>query len=144
MLSQRLLHPGASTFEILQIYISLIRAFALLDPRGVLIDRVARPIRRYLRDREDTVRVIVAGLLASPAEEDNKGNDHMMRQEDVLVDLAVELNRAAELVAQSDDNQDLDWDDMNWTPDPVDAGPGRIGPLTCIAFGLLTNAIRRL
>ena len=123
VLSQRLLHPGASTTEILQIYISLIRAFALLDPRGVLIDRVARPIRRYLRDREDTVRVIVAGLLVNK-EEDKDGEEQMLGQEDTLKDLASELNRVSELAAQSDDDQDLNWDDMNWTPDPVDAGPG--------------------
>ncbi|KAI9788569.1 MAG: hypothetical protein M1816_006818 [Peltula sp. TS41687] len=123
VLSQRLLQPGASTTEILQIYISLIRAFTLLDPRGVLIDRVARPIRRYLRDREDTVRVIVAGLLANRDEEAQEGEAHMLGQESVLDDLATELNRASELAAQNDDDQGLDWDDMNWTPDPVDAGP---------------------
>jgi anaphase-promoting complex subunit 2 len=32
-----------------------------------MLDRIARPIRRYLRDREDTVKVIVSGLLADPA-----------------------------------------------------------------------------
>ena len=104
VLSQRLLHPGASTSEILQIYISLIRAFTLLDPRGVLIDRVARPIRHYLRDREDTVRVIVAGLLANRDEGDKEGVKHMSGQEGVLDDLASELNRALELVAQSEDD----------------------------------------
>jgi anaphase-promoting complex subunit 2 len=32
-LLQRLLHPGASTVEILQVYISIIRAFHILDPK---------------------------------------------------------------------------------------------------------------
>ncbi|KAI9760787.1 MAG: hypothetical protein M4579_001417 [Chaenotheca gracillima] len=120
-LLQRLLHPGASTLEILQAYISLIRSFNLLDPKGVLLDRVARPVRRYLRERDDTVRVIVAGLLAN-VEED--GDDQSLQTEDTLTELAVELNRASELSAQTTEQDgDLDWDDMEWNPDPIDAGP---------------------
>ena len=120
VLSSRLLQPGASTTEILQVYISIIRAFATLDPKGVLLDRVARPIRRYLRDREDTVKVIVEGLLADA--EDAEGQP-ISPGGDVLVELAIELNRASELAAHDNDDAELDWDDMNWMPDPVDAGP---------------------
>ncbi len=117
VLSHRLLHPGASTTEILQFYISLIRAFAVLDPKGVLLDRVARPIRRYLRERDDTVNIVVGGLLADPDDESSAA--------DVLVELATELNKTAGLTGEDDmDDGDLDWDDMSWMPDPVDAGPG--------------------
>ncbi len=118
VLSQRLLHPGASTVDILQMYISLIRVFSLLDPKGVLIDRVARPVRRYLRERDDTVKVIINGLLSKNSE----GNEANPSE---LSDLAAELNRSSERAAQTDDDQELDWDDMHWTPDPVDAGPGK-------------------
>ncbi|KAI9803866.1 MAG: hypothetical protein M1825_001746 [Sarcosagium campestre] len=116
---QRLLHPGASTKEIIRFYVSLIKAFSLLDPKGVLLDRVARPIRRYLREREDTVKVIVAGLLADPEDVDVDRVD----APDLLNELAVELNRASDHASRDDDDADLDWDDMLWTPDPVDAGP---------------------
>lgn len=112
----RLLQPGASTTEILQIYISIIRAFTLLDPKGVLLDRVARPIRRYLRERDDTVTIVVGGLLADPEDESSNG--------DVLLELAIEMNKS--VIAKGDDEADdenLDYDDMNWMPDPVDAGP---------------------
>lgn len=105
-----------------------------MDPKGVLIDRVARPIRRYLKDREDTVRVIVAGLLADAEQESKEGGRHGTGQEDVLVDLAIELSRASELAAQNEDDQDLDWDDMQWNPDPVDAGPGRFSSWLSQAF----------
>ncbi|KAI9781179.1 MAG: hypothetical protein M1839_006287 [Geoglossum umbratile] len=119
-LSQRLLHPGASTKEILQVYISLIRAFSLLDPKGVLLDRISRPIRRYLKEREDTVKVIVAGLLADA---DDETSDNISGSE-VLVELAVELDKANEAGGQEiSDVGELDWDDMQWVPDPVDAGP---------------------
>ncbi|KAE8388078.1 anaphase-promoting complex subunit ApcB [Aspergillus alliaceus] len=115
-LEQRLLHPGASTVEILQMYISIIRAFNLLDPKGVLLDRIARPIRRYLRDRQDTVRVIVGGLLADPAD------THVHGPGDTLVELSAELTKAHQN-SMTSDRGELDWDDMNWMPDPVDAAP---------------------
>lgn len=117
VLNQRLLHPGASTVEILQLYISIIRAFHLLDPRGVLLDRIARPIRRYLRDRDDTIKVIVTGLLAEPSSVDAKTRSH---NNDTLVELSTELSKAHQLSMENDPSE-LDWDDMNWMPDPVDA-----------------------
>ncbi|KAI2862423.1 hypothetical protein CBS147343_3059 [Aspergillus niger] len=118
VLNQRLLHPGASTVEILQVYISIIRAFNLLDPKGVLLDRIARPIRRYLRDRDDTVKVIVGGLLSDPADADGQTASHT----DTLVELSAELTKAHQNSLRADSGE-LDWDDMNWVPDPVDAAP---------------------
>ncbi|EER39261.1 anaphase-promoting complex subunit [Histoplasma capsulatum H143] len=99
MLIQRLLHPGASTVEILQMYISIIRAFSQLDPRGVLLNHVARPIRRYLRDRDDTVKVIVGGLLADTVDADGQP---ITSSSDTLVELAMELSKAHELLLQDD------------------------------------------
>ena len=116
-LSHRLLQPGASTTEILQVYIAIIRAFTILDSKGVLLDRVAKPIRRYLRDRDDTVSIVIEGLLADPGDESN--------DPDVLIELAVELKTSKSSTGEEDiDDGDLDWDDMSWMPDPVDAGPG--------------------
>ena len=116
IVSHRLLQPGASTTEILQVYISIIRAFTLLDPKGVLLDRVARPIRRYLRERDDTVTIVVGGLLADP-EEDWSATD-------VLLELAIEMNKSSTAKGEDkNDEGDIDYEDMNWMPDPVDAGP---------------------
>ena len=116
VLSHRLLQPGAATTEILQVYISIIRAFTALDPKGVLLDRVARPIRRYLRERDDTVTIVVGGLLADP--DDESGT------EDILIELALEMNKSNSLKTEDEtDDGELDFDDMNWMPDPVDAGP---------------------
>ncbi|KAJ5449343.1 Cullin homology [Penicillium cf. griseofulvum] len=116
-LLQRLLHPGASTVEILQVYISIIRAFHILDPKGVLLDRIARPIRRYLRDRDDTVKVIVSGLLADPATADAPATTG-----DTLTELAAELNKVHQHSMQNN-RSELDYDDLYWLPDPVDAAP---------------------
>ena len=114
--SRRLLQPGASTSEILQMYVSIIRAFIALDPKGVLLDRVARPIRRYLRERDDTVTIVVGGLLADPNDED--------AADGALIELATEMSNSNNLKG-GDDTGDggVDFDDLNWVPDPVDAGP---------------------
>ncbi|KAL5048244.1 hypothetical protein BDW71DRAFT_178195 [Aspergillus fruticulosus] len=116
-LNRRLLHPGASTVEILQVYISIIRAFNLLDPKGVLLDRIARPIRRYLRDRDDTVNAIVGGLLADPADAEGRSSSN-----ETLVELAAELSKAHQNSLRNDTGE-LDFDDLYWTPDPIDAAP---------------------
>lgn len=45
----RLLHPGADTQDIISQYISTIKCFLILDPPGVLLDKVAKPIRKHLK-----------------------------------------------------------------------------------------------
>ncbi|KAL2011973.1 hypothetical protein VTN00DRAFT_4691 [Thermoascus crustaceus] len=135
MLNQRLLHPGASTIEILQLYISIIRAFNLLDPKGVLLDRVARPIRRYLRDREDTIKVIVGGLLADTVDADGQP---LPSGGETLVELSSELAKAHATSLQNDTGE-LDWDDMNWMPDPIDAAPDFRKSKNADVIGSLTS-----
>jgi anaphase-promoting complex subunit 2 len=116
--SRRLLHAGATTTHILNIYISIIRAFNELDSKGVLLDRVARPIRRYLRDREDTARIIVSSLLFDI--EDDAGNQIDPGGE-ISIEIAKEMNKP--ITGLDEHDYDMDWDNMSWTPDPIDAGP---------------------
>ena len=61
-LRARLLHPGAETAQVVDVYISTIRALGVVDPTGVLLQAVADPVKEYLRQRTDTVRSIVASL----------------------------------------------------------------------------------
>ncbi|EXJ89356.1 hypothetical protein A1O3_02423 [Capronia epimyces CBS 606.96] len=119
VLQTRLLHPGASTINILQVYISVIRSFRILDPKGVLLDRVAKKVRRYLREREDTVKVIVAGLLSDTVDEDGQPSTP---DPETLADLAVELTNNSAQDGGADASE-FDWNDMDWVPDPVDAAP---------------------
>lgn len=49
LMDRRLLHPGADTKDIITQYIATIKCLRILDPAGVLLSRVADPIRRYLR-----------------------------------------------------------------------------------------------
>ena len=46
---KRLLHPGADTKDILTQYVSMIRCLRVIDPPGVLLYKVAEPVRKYLR-----------------------------------------------------------------------------------------------
>jgi anaphase-promoting complex subunit 2 len=121
-LSRRLLHAGVTTSELLSIYINVIMAFKTLDPRGVLLDKVAMPLRSYLRHREDTVRIIAASFLADV----DDGDDHTdILSEEICIDLAKEIN-LSEGQALHIEHKGLDWDDMEWMPDPIDAGPGEL------------------
>lgn len=107
-LELRLLHPGVNTGDILSAYISAIRALRVLDPSGILLDRVCEPVKKYLRSREDTVRCIVISLT-------EEGNN----------DLSEELTKGQPLMLEEtcsgDDCVGSDWD--QWEPDPVDAEP---------------------
>lgn len=114
---QRILHAGATTVEVLSVYVNVIHAFKLLDARGVLLDKVAGPLRSYLRSRDDTVSVMAASFLADI---DAEGNLSGAGDDKVCVDIA----RAAQSSSLEDAPSDrgLNWDDMEWVPDPIDAG----------------------
>ncbi|CAK1552273.1 unnamed protein product [Leptosia nina] len=103
-LETRLLHPGVNTPDILTAYISTIRALRHLDPSGVILETVTKPVRSYLRNREDTVRSVVSSLT-----EEGTGSE-----------LAEEL---AKFAADNDEEGEKEeaWDE--WMPDPVDADP---------------------
>ncbi|BFZ58311.1 hypothetical protein PYCC9005_005373 [Savitreella phatthalungensis] len=97
----RLLHPGANTATIIDFYVSTIRAMLVLDGEGILLEHVARPIRKYLRDRGDTIRTIMASLI---------GEDSS---------LGLQLGETKAPLGMSYDPEE----DLEWKPNPIDA-PG--------------------
>ncbi|KAJ7075818.1 hypothetical protein B0H15DRAFT_1007314 [Mycena belliarum] len=101
---KRLLHPGADTKLILSQYVATIKCLRIIDPPGVLLFKVADPIRRYLRERPDTIRSIVANLVG----DDDSG--------DSLVDENEPIQPLQQLETE-------DYNDPNWDPEPIDAGP---------------------
>ncbi len=115
---RRLLHAGASTTEILSIYVDLIPAFKLLDARGVLLEKVAQPLRSYLRSREDTVAILAASFFADVSSDGSVDHIDPYR---ICADITNEVARSA-LVQQSR-HKVLTFEDMEWLPDPIDAGP---------------------
>ncbi|KAJ7814071.1 hypothetical protein B0H13DRAFT_2242786 [Mycena leptocephala] len=101
---KRLLHPGADTKLILSQYVATIKCLRIVDPPGVLLFKVADPIRRYLRARPDTIRSIVANLVG----DDDSG--------DSLVDENEPIQPLQQLETE-------DYNDAHWDPEPIDAGP---------------------
>ncbi|KAJ4384542.1 hypothetical protein N0V86_000142 [Didymella sp. IMI 355093] len=118
-ISRRLLHPGATTTYILSVYIFIIRSFHVLEPKGVLLERVARPIRRYLKEREDTGRIIISSLLTDLRDE--TGSKFSSNSE-LSYEIASEMAKPLTNLGQ-DADEELNWNDMNWQPLPTDASP---------------------
>ncbi|KAJ2771509.1 Anaphase-promoting complex subunit 2 [Coemansia nantahalensis] len=103
---QRLLHPGATTSDILTQYISVIRCLRLLDPSSTMLEIVAQPIRGYLRSRDDTVSCIVQDMVSSESE----------LFEDLESGPAALLDSTPEGI-----DYDEDCDSRDWQPLPVEA-----------------------
>ncbi|KAK5126428.1 hypothetical protein LTR85_010664 [Meristemomyces frigidus] len=114
----RFLHTGPQTTEILSMYVNVIHAFRLLDTRGVMLEKVAGPIRSYLRTRDDTVSIIAASFLADI---DEKGNVESIDSSKVCPAITIEVSKSS--LEDAKDHKVLDWNDMHWQPDPIDAGP---------------------
>ncbi|CAI5736176.1 unnamed protein product [Peronospora destructor] len=104
----RLLQPGANTSAILDIYVSTIKAFRLLDSKGVLLEALSGPVKEYLRKRKDTVRCIVQSLTD---EQDG----------DLFEELRRDNMRIIQYGDDSDDDEDISPD--SWEPAPIKADP---------------------
>jgi hypothetical protein len=61
-ISKRLLIPGVITQNILNQYINMLKILQILDPNGVIFDKIAAPIKNYLLRRNDTLRCIINHL----------------------------------------------------------------------------------
>ncbi|KAH8910447.1 hypothetical protein BR93DRAFT_923151 [Coniochaeta sp. PMI_546] len=201
-LQRRLLHPGRSTLEILQTYIAMIRTFHALDHSKVLLSRVSPSLQLYLCGREDAVRIVVTGLLASPEEIRAARLEKQMREEKEglsrgrhagtsqsgpfmtpalpprrglrsrhgtpeveeagirevppvsgsttggthsakLVELALLMTDPIQSrrAGGADEDADLDWNDMSWVPDPIDAGANYKRPRSEDVIGTLISAL---
>lgn len=134
-LRRRLLHSGRSTLYILRTYISMIKTFHALDHSKVLLDRVVQSLQLYLCQRDDAIRIVVTGLLSNPSSatpEDAKTK---------LIELANLLNTASQQQRRLNEDEELDWNDMTWVPDPVDAGVNYKRPKNEDVVGTLINAL---
>ncbi|SPO00936.1 related to component of the anaphase promoting complex [Cephalotrichum gorgonifer] len=134
-LRRRLLHPGCSTLKILRVYISMIRTFHALDHSKVLLDRVVHSLQLYLRQRNDAIRIVVTGLLANYSKE----------EEELAKGKLVELSRLLDDPSQDRrtnfEDEELDWDDMDWVPVPVDAAVNYKRPKSEDVVGTLIGAL---
>lgn len=126
-LNTKLLIPSTNTVDIIIYYIKTIHSFLIIDHRGVLLDKVTRPIRRHLRSREDTVEKVVNGLL-----DKNKRTNR-------LIELNVQLQKITEDNFGTNSLCSLQKRTLNWEPDPVDALPDfQVGKIDDIIDSLTT------
>ena len=102
---KRLLHPGAQSGQILQVYMNTIKVMRVFDPSDSLLDTVAEDLRAYLRGRSDTVRCIITSLTDDQSESDLY--EELQRHD------AIPLEQA-----QYDSDDDDEQPDMNWNPAP--------------------------
>jgi len=103
---KRLLHPGAQSGQILQVYMNTIKVMRVFDPSDCLLDTVAEDVRAYLRGRSDTVRCIITSLTDDESESDLY--EELQRHDAVPLDQA-----------QYDSDDDDEPPDMNhWNPAP--------------------------
>ncbi|KAJ4458792.1 putative anaphase-promoting complex subunit ApcB [Paratrimastix pyriformis] len=121
----RLLHPGASTADIVQQYLTTIKALRVLDPTNVIVDAVIPDIRAYLRRRPDTVHVVLEFMFDDAHWTEVVGGPEAPPRGDVLADVP-EGAGARELAALDQ------WLLEEWVPDPVDADPGHPGQGTLV------------
>lgn len=133
------LHSGANTVDVITTYTSTIKAFLIIDPKGVLLDKVVRPIRRYLKTREDIIIKLVHGLLNDDDESNelielaqelrkSKKNDRHTQDSNMMSGLSISVEGSAQFDQRSAGAKNLesvldDLFDLNWVPDPIDALP---------------------
>jgi anaphase-promoting complex subunit 2 len=119
ILQKRLLHIGASTSQILEYYILLIKILRFLDNNqssDILLYYITKPIRNYLLTRHDTIKCIITSILTSS----NSNNNNRSKGDDVNgieSNLYLELKHGGSLEYSPDeDDEDNDGCRENWEP----------------------------
>jgi anaphase-promoting complex subunit 2 len=106
-LVRRLMHPGADTSQLIDVYISTIKVLRLLDNKSGdrLLAITTEPVRAYLRGRSDTIRCIITSLTDADA-----GGDlyQELRRQDA--------KPLENVTADSDDEEECPT--MEWQPPP--------------------------
>lgn len=59
---RRLLIPGVITQNILNQYINMLKVLQVVDPQGIVFEKITLPIKNYLLKRNDTLRCIISTL----------------------------------------------------------------------------------
>ena len=82
-ISKRLLHSGASTKQILSILLLICQVCQVLDPAsGRLMRVISGPVREYLRERNDSMMVIVADLIQEAISSKKSDKQRMDEEEE--------------------------------------------------------------
>ena len=97
---ERLLNPGVNTDDIITQYSSAIKVLKFLDPSGVTLHKVCLSLRKYIKERDDTIKCILNSLINKERKE-----------------LAREISEGSRSLFAGDDDSDLENDDWTkWNP----------------------------
>ncbi len=143
VIRERLLHPGAQTRDIIEYFVLLIHSLRETQASDVLLSRLAPPIRKYLRSRPDTVSVVVNSLLGNH-ETFKLLREELDRTKNIKTPFTLEATQisggggsgggksaagggkgrgGADEAEDDTSEEEVDLDDLNWRPRPIDAGP---------------------
>lgn len=59
---KRLLIPGVITQNILNQYLNMLKVLQIIDPHGIVFEKMTVPIKNYLLKRNDTLRCIISHM----------------------------------------------------------------------------------
>lgn len=59
---KRLLIPGVITQNILNQYLNMLKVLQIIDPHGIVFEKITVPIKTYLLKRNDTLRCIISHM----------------------------------------------------------------------------------
>uniref|UniRef100_A0AC35TL01 Anaphase-promoting complex subunit 2 n=1 Tax=Rhabditophanes sp. KR3021 TaxID=114890 RepID=A0AC35TL01_9BILA len=114
-----LLHIGIATDDILRVYASCVESMKILDNTCVMMHKICKIIKDYIKGRQDTVRSIVSYLMTDHQtgwkNKLSANTGLIVDEEDISV-----LND--EFLPSVEEATIKQWRD--WNPDPPDAPPG--------------------
>ncbi|GMT21056.1 hypothetical protein PFISCL1PPCAC_12353, partial [Pristionchus fissidentatus] len=123
--SLRLLNVGTPTIAILQAYANAVESLRLLDPSCVIMHRVCKVIKDYIKRRPDTVRQIINYITQEKKNEINFSNKKstaaLVVDEDDIMGVNDEFLPGGGSADEAG-GEDTMW--QKWKPDPPDAQPG--------------------
>ncbi|KAF6001926.1 Anaphase-promoting complex subunit 2 [Cyanidiococcus yangmingshanensis] len=116
-LERRLLHPGASTSDILHHSVNTIQSLLQIEPHGFLLSRASKRLHRYLSSNRPEAMACLVELFASP-----EGMSLFPTDSEQLVSFTKAMKRPSrhEMDADMDDTAE-DPSDSDWEPDPINA-----------------------
>uniref|UniRef100_A0A0N4Z4B1 Anaphase-promoting complex subunit 2 n=1 Tax=Parastrongyloides trichosuri TaxID=131310 RepID=A0A0N4Z4B1_PARTI len=118
-INRELLHVGVCTDVILKVYASCVESLKILDNTCVMMHRICKIIKDYIKKRPDTVRSIVNYLI-----NDSSSDWHTKTQQNsgLIVDEEDMAQVNDEFLPSVEENTIRYW--KQWKPDPPDAPPG--------------------
>ena len=151
MVNARHLQPGASTVQIIDIYMRIVAIFRAIDPDGTILPRLANRVRRFLKVRDDATEIILSSMLQGSTfidsaaghvgAESYRGRNQVKQSTEHFSQSVADCFDSQEHERYTHFYEGSDMNDMNWVPAPTDAGPGYQATRTQDAMAYLIKLV---